>query len=234
MCLFNCYYSSSTIRFVCNPYSTSNTFSATTNVAICVFDACGGSSLVISSCSSSSSGGGNSGGSCSGDQYIRLYNEQGYEVASDDDSGCSSDCSKIQYTTPAGSGCQQYSLSQGCYSSESCSGQFAVKMSTGSGSGSGGAPYLYPNSYPSGAAARAPGAPSIRRSPVGNNPLSVLWPSVMSPGMPVARNPSSPAYPMTASGGVPSFSSSIDRYKMGMLDVTHHYGHFNLLKEYTD
>jgi len=65
------------------------------------------------------------GGSCFGDQFIRLYNNQSSQVGYDGDSG-GSNCALLIYSPIVGSGCRSYTLQQGCYSSTSCGGTFSV------------------------------------------------------------------------------------------------------------
>ena len=85
---------------------------STVNVALYI---CASQKLVFSLCSAY-------GGLCNTDTYIRLYDAQGRQVASNDDycEFCS------QMTVAFTEGCQSYSLHQGCYSSDSCGGRLAV------------------------------------------------------------------------------------------------------------
>ena len=113
--------------YVCNPYSAANTSDATINTAICVFTAPAGVSLLISDCSSPA---------CTADiqddQFIRLFDSDGNEVAfndNDDDEICGL-CSKIVYSTPANSTLMTYTLVQGCKGLASCSGAFSISMLT--------------------------------------------------------------------------------------------------------
>eukprot|EP00597_Dinobryon_sp_UTEXLB2267_P015099 CAMPEP_0170119432 /NCGR_PEP_ID=MMETSP0020_2-20130122/14390_1 /TAXON_ID=98059 /ORGANISM="Dinobryon sp., Strain UTEXLB2267" /LENGTH=871 /DNA_ID=CAMNT_0010348797 /DNA_START=71 /DNA_END=2686 /DNA_ORIENTATION=- len=107
----------------CPAYTATNTYSATANYVPCSFTACAGVNLVISDCDPSRCSSG-----VSNDQYIRLANAAGYDVALSDDS-CSR-CSKISYTTTGA--CQTYTLKQGCYSSASCYGTFNIAATGGS------------------------------------------------------------------------------------------------------
>ena len=65
-----------------------------------------------------------------GDQYLRLFDESGNQVAYNDDGNWNSNIcslsSYISYTIPTNVKCQTYSLNQGCYGSLSCSGQVVV------------------------------------------------------------------------------------------------------------
>ena len=107
--------------FSCPAYSASNTASATTNTSTCSgIYACSNTTFSISGC-----------GSCTGDQYIRLFNSTGAQVALNDDggvgSGCgTSGCSALTYTTLASSGCQAYSLHEGCFLANACGGVMVV------------------------------------------------------------------------------------------------------------
>ena len=75
--------------------------------------------MFISACSSDS---------CFGDQFIRLFNADGLEVAQNDD-GCDL-CSAISYISPSDvGGCSKYTIRQGCFSSGSCGGQLQVAIS---------------------------------------------------------------------------------------------------------
>jgi len=107
----------------CPKYTATNTNNAKTNYIPCYFTACAGVDLVISDCDASRCSNG-----ASNDQYIRLMNEKGNEVASDDDT-CSR-CSKISYTTKGA--CQTYTLQQGCHGSSNCKGKFDILAKSGS------------------------------------------------------------------------------------------------------
>lgn len=109
--------------FTCPAYSAANTNSAQRNYASCQFQVCAASTAaVITSCGSGA-------GQCIGDQFIRLYQGSSQVSSNDDQSSSSNDpcsaCSRLTVTPPS-SGCATYTLRQGCYSSDSCRGQFAV------------------------------------------------------------------------------------------------------------
>lgn len=97
----------------CGTYTATNTLSATQNTIQCTFTACSMEKLTMATC-----------GNCNSDTYLRLFNATGEQVAQNDDN-CGSLCSKITYYTQE-SGCQTYSLHQGCYSSGACSGTVDV------------------------------------------------------------------------------------------------------------
>jgi len=64
-----------------------------------------------------------------GDEYFRLFNSAGEQVAYNDDY-CGL-CSQITYVTTEG--CQTYSLHEGCYEEGSCSGQTEITLSSVNG-----------------------------------------------------------------------------------------------------
>ena len=107
--------------FLLDPYSASNTNSATMNTVDVDFLVCGGQIATFSLCDSTGTA---CSASVSGDTYLRLY-EGSTQVASNDDV-CSL-CSEITYTIPgSSSACTTLTLTQGCHSSGVCSGQVQV------------------------------------------------------------------------------------------------------------
>jgi hypothetical protein len=104
---------------LCPHFDAINTSSANQNTAICSFYACS-YELTISSCPDTLEN-----TTCSGDQLIRLFDDDGTSVAVGDDS-CGI-CAAISYK-PLGSfsTCQRYHLHQGCYKDWACSGQILV------------------------------------------------------------------------------------------------------------
>jgi hypothetical protein len=120
-----------------------STNSAAINTVSCSFQACPGTTLLISGCNSV----------CSGDQYIRLYQTSSGQVAFNDDGGVGCGyCSAITYLV-VGSSCQTYTLAQGCYNSNTCSGRFIVSQYTPTPTAS---PTLAPSIAPSRAPSSAP------------------------------------------------------------------------------
>lgn len=124
----------------CDFYSASSTHFAKHDTAICIIEnVCPGTFMVISDCDASS---------CTGDQYIRLYDSSNQLVMYDDD-GCTvgsmSLCSSLSYAY-TGNGCQDFILKQGCYNEESCSGVFNIYHSTTSSPS--GFPSSLPTSFP--------------------------------------------------------------------------------------
>ena len=104
-------------------YSTSGTSSAYVNTVPYTFSVCSAGSIRIADCdpvrcSSTSS---------TNDQYIRLYSNNGYQVAANDDS-CRL-CSAIYYYI-ASDACQTFTLQQGCWSSNQCSGNFTITLTS--------------------------------------------------------------------------------------------------------
>ena len=100
-------------------YSTSLTASATVNTVSYTFTACFAGTIHIADCDSVRCLG------SSNDQYIRLY-VNGVQVASNDDS-CNY-CSVIDYRSVSDT-CQTYTLQQGCYKNNQCSGNFTISLS---------------------------------------------------------------------------------------------------------
>ena len=99
----------------CAPYETSETDYAMKNYSICYITACSGQTIKASLCS----------GECSGDTYLRLYDASGILVADNDDV-CGL-CSEITYDTDIDA-CEVYSLHEGCYGMNMCSGQAVVEV----------------------------------------------------------------------------------------------------------
>lgn len=98
-------------------YSASNTASATQNTVNCTFTACSNQKLTISTC-----------GQCSSDTYLRLANSTNNTQLAFNDDSCNSLCSKIVYYTQD-TGCQSYTLFQGCFSSGSCFANVSIYTS---------------------------------------------------------------------------------------------------------
>lgn len=107
------------IKLRCDPYNLDHTNNAISNYATCsIPNVCPGTTLQVSDCSSS----------CKGDQFIRLHDSQGIEVMFNDDGKCEEPlqlCSSISYSFN-GVSCQNFTLQEGCYDDESCSGKFKV------------------------------------------------------------------------------------------------------------
>lgn len=103
----------------CTSFHSANTHSATRNTAICSLFACEGTSVVMRTCTEN-------GKECNGDTFLRLKDENGIEVAMNDD-GCGY-CSHLEYTFPRDSGCKEYELHQGCYDTEECEGQVKIDI----------------------------------------------------------------------------------------------------------
>ena len=145
-------------RFVsCDPYNTSDTNDAKMNYQVCSFIMCDNEKVFVSggcNSESTSTNDNNSGtvdgddidddndyhyasydntGSCSGHQFVRLFradSDTGEEVqVKKADDGCGL-CVAFKYESPSHGGCQTYSLRQGCYGSDSCSGQLNLRITT--------------------------------------------------------------------------------------------------------
>ena len=101
---------STTTSYYCPEYSASNTYSDTINFSICPITACPGDTITMTTSAP---------GSCSGDNYLRLYDPSTGEqlTYNDDYDGV---CSQITYTFTAS--CRTYELREGCWSSGSCGG----------------------------------------------------------------------------------------------------------------
>jgi hypothetical protein len=105
--------------FVASPsYSTSGTNNATVNTVNYNVGLYAGETFTIGTC-------GLAGATSSGDTYLRLFNQFGVEVASNDDA-CGATSSKIVYTVPTTG---TYQVRAGCYSSGACSGTLAFSFS---------------------------------------------------------------------------------------------------------
>ena len=99
-------------------FTATNTNSARQNTVDEDIFACPGTTVTFSLCSAT-------GASCSGDTYLRLYDDSGAEIATNDDScGLCSSLTKT-FTAP----CQTYTLAQGCYGSGSCGGAAVLTVS---------------------------------------------------------------------------------------------------------
>lgn len=100
------------VELACDAYSLSNTNSAQTNYASCLFTACGGSVVTAQSEED-----------CVGDQYIRAaFNGN---VVARNDNGGTGQCSMLSGTIPGpASRCAEYELRMGCKDDTACSGKF--------------------------------------------------------------------------------------------------------------
>lgn len=109
--------------FTCPYYSTANSDSATQNYAYCNFNAWGGTVLTFSGC-----------GACTGDQFLSLYTSTNAQVAVADD-GCTTGnnaCTFFTYTVPGSSTTfNSFSLREGCYAQNACSGIVTVTGAVG-------------------------------------------------------------------------------------------------------
>lgn len=100
------------------PYwEASNTNSGNINTVDENIRVCSGAEIEFSVCTEF-------GGECNGDTYLRLTDESGFEVASNDDS-CGY-CSNLLYFFT--DHCQMYTLKQGCYGNNACGGRTSIIM----------------------------------------------------------------------------------------------------------
>ncbi|CAM9647962.1 unnamed protein product, partial [Ectocarpus fasciculatus] len=95
-------------------FSTSDTNFARENTATCDVELCPGEAVVASTC-----------GSFSGDTYFRLYRGDDEVYSNDDSCGLGS---TISYAPFGIAECTLFSLRQGCYGSDSCSGTTQVEI----------------------------------------------------------------------------------------------------------
>ena len=103
----------------CEAFRGTNTLDATQNTAVCNLFACEGTRLAFRTCKENSK-------DCDGDTFLRLRQENGVDVAVNDD-GCGY-CSYLEYEFPLGSGCQSYELHQGCYGEAECEGRVLIDI----------------------------------------------------------------------------------------------------------
>ena len=109
--------------FSCPAYVAVSTDSDRLGWTACGIYACQGSSILVSGCPSSSAS-----AICVGDQYLRLFNASGTQVAFNDNGPASSNCGlclqlSFNATLP---GCQTYSLHEGCSGNGLCGGTITV------------------------------------------------------------------------------------------------------------
>lgn len=103
-------------QIFCPPYHSENTSYSTVDAIPCLIpDICPGVRLYIIDCSIS----------CIGDQFIRLINQDGIEIMSNDNA-CEAPLNKCSglYLSPSVNNCVSFTLLQGCYGNFACSGMF--------------------------------------------------------------------------------------------------------------
>ena len=113
----------------CASYSTTSSNSAQVNYQTCGIYACPGTTFSVGNCLASSgstygSTGTLGGSTCSGDQYVILFDASGNQLSVSHDS-CGL-CASLTYFVPMSSPCQTFSLHQGCYQQGACTGQMTV------------------------------------------------------------------------------------------------------------
>jgi Leucine-rich repeat (LRR) protein len=106
----------------CGNYSTTDTEDATQNIFRCVVTLCEGDVMKASLCP-----GDNSETAFSGDTFLRLKNHNSTEIAENDDSCVLG--SMLTYIASPGTGCANYTITEGCYGSETCQGTVGVLIS---------------------------------------------------------------------------------------------------------
>jgi hypothetical protein len=102
----------------CPAFFTTKTNSARKNTVNCPVIACQGRTVRVSMCGGLT----NNGGACSGDTFLRIFDPNGVQVASNDNS-CGA-CSTA--TFKATMACSMYTIVQGCVGTTTCSGVSAV------------------------------------------------------------------------------------------------------------
>jgi hypothetical protein len=108
----------------CGNFFTEGTNSATQQTADCNIRLCPGDVMKASLCNNEWNT-----ISCSGDTYLRIQDASGTPVVSNDDY-CGS-CSSLQFAVPQDFvGCSNYTVKQGCFSSDRCSGRTGVFLSS--------------------------------------------------------------------------------------------------------
>lgn len=117
-CCFCCFQGTdaeiTSLPMTCESYYAIDTDYATQGYSTCSFVACGGTSVYVDGCD------------CDGDSYLRLFDETS-QVSSNDDSCGSGLCSYMSYTVQGNSSsCQTFTIAEGCYSVNSCSGTVVV------------------------------------------------------------------------------------------------------------
>ena len=108
---------------MCPPFRASATASATgSTTPTCRIQACNGQTVRVSLCPSDDP---SLPVTCDGDTLLRVVNVYGGQIAVNDDY-CGV-CSSLKFQAPA-SGCQEYTIRQGCHSYNACSGTVGVSF----------------------------------------------------------------------------------------------------------
>jgi len=110
---------------MCPSFTAAATASGTgASTPTCRIQACNGQTVRVSMCPSDDP---SFPVTCSGDTLLRVMNVYGAQVAVNDDF-CGV-CSSLKFQAPA-SGCQEYTIRQGCHSYNACSGTVGVTFSS--------------------------------------------------------------------------------------------------------
>jgi len=111
---------------MCTSYITEYSDNALKAYSTCAFELCEGDQALISSCNDLAA-------KCTAedkynyDTFARLFNSTDAEVALNDDATEACKCSSMTFVAPLGSGCQTYTIHEGCHEDVKCSGQFKVQ-----------------------------------------------------------------------------------------------------------
>lgn len=92
------------------------------NFGTCSFEACGGEDIVISTSREES------GSFCLGDTYLRLLDEGGELLGTNNDISEEHFCSELSFSLPMGYECQNFEARIGCYEFKSCEAQTVVNV----------------------------------------------------------------------------------------------------------
>jgi hypothetical protein len=185
----------STSDFYCDAYSAFDTNYASQNYATCNIWACGGSIITASMCE----------GVCSGDTYLVLVDGLGVVVSENDD-GCDL-CSYLTYSISGESdACDTFTLREGCYSSNSCSGQVHVTVTI-----------LQPTSVPTARPTQPTSVPTARPTmptsvptarPTQPTSVPTVWPTQQT-SVPTVRPTQPTSVPTVRPTSQPTFHSFV-------------------------
>lgn len=102
----------------CSKFSATKTSSASSHYCSCHVTMCPGDTLYADGCSR-----------CSGYQFFRLYNSAGVQLTTTEAySSTCYPCGEIRYFQPSISQCEQFTLRQGCYLQNTCSGRVRMRV----------------------------------------------------------------------------------------------------------
>lgn len=102
----------------CSKFSATKTSSAAAHYCSCHVTMCPGDTLYADGCSK-----------CSGYQFFRLYNSAGVQLTTSEAySSTCYPCGEIRYFQPSISQCEKFTLRQGCYLQNTCSGKVRLRV----------------------------------------------------------------------------------------------------------